>query len=210
VARGGYCGTTVAASIWVAERVGIAVFSTGGIGGVHRGAPQSFDISSDLPALAQTNVIVVCAGAKSVLDIGLTLEQLETWGVPVLGYGTAEFPAFFSRHSGFPVDLRVETPQEVAEIARAKWELGMRGAVVVGVPIPAEAGMDFQEMEKVIQQAVHEAQREGIHGRALTPYLLAAVERATEGRSVQANTALLVNNARVAAQIALAWAAGRR
>jgi len=210
VARGGYGGTTVAASIWVAERVGIAVFSTGGIGGVHRGAPQSFDISSDLPALAQTNVIVVCAGAKSVLDIGLTLEQLETWGVPVLGYGTAEFPAFFSRHSGFPVDLRVETPQEVAEIARAKWELGMRGAVVVGVPIPAEAGMDFQEMEKVIQQAVHEARREGIHGRALTPYLLAAVERATEGRSVQANTALLVNNARVAAQIALVWAAGRR
>jgi len=210
VARGGYGGTTVAASIWVAERVGIAVFSTGGIGGVHRGAPQSFDISSDLPALAQTNVIVVCAGAKSVLDIGLTLEQLETWGVPVLGYGTAEFPAFFSRHSGFPVDLRVETPQEVAEIARAKWELGMRGAVVVGVPIPPEAGMDFQEMEKVIQQAVHEAQREGIHGRALTPYLLAAVERATEGRSVQANTALLVNNARVAAQIALVWAAGRR
>ena len=113
VARGGYGGTTVAASIWVAERVGIAVFSTGGIGGVHRGAPQSFDISSDLPALAQTNVIVVCAGAKSVLDIGLTLEQLETWGVPVLGYSTAEFPAFFSRHSGFPVDLRVETPQEV-------------------------------------------------------------------------------------------------
>lgn len=207
VARGGYGGTTVAASIWVAEQVGIPVFSTGGIGGVHRGAPQSFDISSDLPALAQTNVIVVCAGAKSVLDIGLTLEQLETLGVPVLGYGTAEFPAFFSRHSGFPVDLRVETPQEVVEIARAKWELGMRGAVVVGVPIPAEAGMDFQEMEEVIQRAVHEARREGIHGRALTPYLLAAVERATEGRSVQANEALLVNNAGVAAQIARAWVA---
>lgn len=210
VARGGYGGTTVAASIWVAEQVGIAVFSTGGIGGVHRGAPQSFDISSDLPALAQTNVIVVCAGAKSVLDIGLTLEQLETLGVPVLGYGTAEFPAFFSRHSGFPVDLRVETPQEVVEIARAKWELGMRGAVVVGVPIPAESGMDFQEMEEVIQRAIHEARREGIHGRALTPYLLAAVERATEGRSVQANEALLVNNARVAAQIALSWVERRR
>ena len=210
VARGGYGGTTVAASIWVAEQMGIAVFSTGGIGGVHRGAPQSFDISSDLPALAQTNVIVVCAGAKSVLDIGLTLEQLETLGVPVLGYGTAEFPAFFSRHSGFPVDLRVETPQEVVEIARAKWELGMRGAVVVGVPIPAESGMDFQEMEEVIQRAIHEARREGIHGRALTPYLLAAVERATEGRSVQANEALLVNNARVAAQIALSWVERRR
>ncbi len=209
VARGGYGGTTVAASIWVAEQVGIAIFSTGGIGGVHRGAPQSFDISSDLPALAQTNVIVVCAGAKSVLDIGLTLEQLETLGVPVLGYGTAEFPAFFSRHSGFPVDLRVETPQEVVEIARAKWELGMRGAVVVGVPIPAESGMDFQEMEELIQRAVHEARREGIHGRALTPYLLAAVERATGGRSVQANEALLVNNARVAAQIALSWVEGR-
>ncbi len=210
VARGGYGGTTVAASIWVAEQVGITVFSTGGIGGVHRGAPQSFDISSDLPALAQTNVIVVCAGAKSVLDIGLTLEQLETLGIPVLGYGTAEFPAFFSRHSGFPVDLRVETPQEVAEIARAKWELGMRGAVVVGVPIPAESGMDFQEMEEVIRRAVHEARREGIHGRALTPYLLAAVEQATGGRSVQANEVLLVNNARVAAQIALSWVAGRR
>ncbi len=208
VARGGYGGTTVAASIWVAEQVGIAIFSTGGIGGVHRGAPQSFDISSDLPALAQTNVIVVCAGAKSVLDIGLTLEQLETLGVPVLGYGTAEFPAFFSRHSGFPVDLRVETPQEVVEIARAKWELGMRGAVVVGVPIPAEAGMDFQEMEEVIQRAIHEARREGIHGRALTPYLLAAVERATGGCSVRANEALLVNNAAVAAQIARAWTAG--
>lgn len=208
IARGGYGGTTVAASIWVAEQVGIAVFSTGGIGGVHRGAPQSFDISSDLPALAQTNVIVVCAGAKSVLDIGLTLEQLETLGVPVLGYGTAEFPAFFSRHSGFPVDLRVETPQEVVEIARAQWELGMRGAVVVGVPIPAEAGMDFQEMEEVIQRAIHEARREGIHGRALTPYLLAAVERATGGRSVRANEALLVNNAAVAAQIARAWTGG--
>jgi pseudouridine-5'-phosphate glycosidase len=205
VAQGGHGATTVAASSWIAEQVGIAVFATGGIGGVHRGAPQSFDVSADLPALAETNIIAVCAGAKSVLDIGLTLEQLETLGVPVLGYATAEFPAFFSRRSGFPVDLRVETPAEVVAIARAKWDLGMRGAVVVGVPVPPEADLDFREMERIIQRAVREAQKDGIHGRALTPYLLATVQRATGGRSVAANEALLVNNARVAAEIARAW-----
>jgi pseudouridine-5'-phosphate glycosidase len=205
VARGGHGGTTVAATTWVAEQAGIPIFSTGGIGGVHRGAPTSFDVSADLPALAQTNVIVVCAGAKSVLDIGLTLEELETLGVPVVGYGTAEFPAFFSRRSGFPVDVRVETPEEVVAIAQAKWELGMRGAVVVGVPVPTEAGLEFREMERVIGKAVNSAKREGVHGRALTPYLLAAVERATAGRSVTANEALLVNNAHVAAEIARAW-----
>lgn len=207
VAQGGYGGTTVAASIWVAEKVGIPVFATGGIGGVHRGAATSFDISADLPALAQIRAIVVCAGAKSVLDIGLTLEKLETLGVPVLGYGTAEFPAFFSRRSGFPVDKRVETPEEVAAIARAKWSLGMPGAVVVGVPIPPEADLDYREMERIIERAIREARKAGIHGRALTPYLLAAVERATGGRSVAANEALLCNNARVAAEIARAWAA---
>jgi len=209
VAQEGYGGTTVAATAWVAERVGIAVLATGGIGGVHRGAPQSFDISADLPALAQTNVVVVCAGAKSVLDIGLTLEQLETLGVPVVGYATAEFPAFFCRQSGFPVDQRVETPEEVVRIARAKWDLGMRGAVVVGVPVPTEAGLNFREMERVIGRAIREAQREGIHGRALTPYLLAAVERATDGRSVTANEALLVNNGCVGAAIAQAWTGQR-
>ncbi len=205
VAGGGHGGTTVAATIWVAEQVGIPIFATGGIGGVHRGAPTSFDVSADLPALAETNVIVVCAGAKSVLDIGLTLERLETLGVPVVGYGTAEFPAFFCRRSGFPVDTRVETAAEVVAIARAKWGLGLRGAVVVGVPVPTEAGLDFREMERVIGRAVHSAKREGIHGRALTPYLLAAVERATGGRSVTANEALLVHNAHVAAGIARAW-----
>ncbi len=209
VARGGHGGTTVAATSWVAERVGIAVFATGGIGGVHRGAQQSFDVSADLPALAQTNVIVVCSGAKSVLDIGLTLEELETLGVPVLGYGTAEFPAFFSRRSGFPVDLPVETPADVVAIARAKWEMGMRGAIIVGVPVPPEADLDLREMDRIVQRAVREAQKDGIHGRALTPYLLAAAERATAGRSVAANEALLLNNARVAAQIAQAWAAGQ-
>jgi len=205
VARGGHGGTTVAATTWVAEQAGIPIFATGGIGGVHRGAPTSFDVSADLPALAETNVIVVCAGAKSVLDIGLTLEELETLGVPVVGYGTAEFPAFFCRRSGFPVDERVETPKEVVSIAQAKWELGMRGAVVVGVPVPTEAGLEFREMERVIGKAVNSAKREGVHGRALTPYLLAAVERATDGRSVTANEALLVNNAHVAAEIARAW-----
>jgi pseudouridine-5'-phosphate glycosidase len=209
LAQGGHGGTTVAATSWIAEQVGIPVFATGGIGGVHRGAPQSFDISADLPALAQTNVIVVCAGAKSVLDIGLTLEQLETFGVPVVGYGTAEFPAFFCRRSGFPVDVHVETAEEVVAIARAKWELGLRGAVVVGVPVPTEAGLDYREMERIIHRSVREAQRAGIHGRALTPFLLAAVERATGGRSVAANEALLVNNARVAAMVAAAWVIGR-
>jgi pseudouridine-5'-phosphate glycosidase len=207
IAHKGHGGTTVAATSWVAEHVGIAVFATGGIGGVHRGAPMSFDVSADLPALAETNIIVVCAGAKSVLDIGLTLENLETLGVPVLGYGTAEFPAFFSRRSGFPVDLRVETAEEVVAVARAKWELGMRGGVIVGVPVPTEDSLDFREMERVIGKAVNSAKREGVHGRALTPYLLAAVERATGGRSVTANEALLVHNAHVAAEIARAWVA---
>ena len=210
VARGGHGGTTVAATSWVAEQVGIAVFATGGIGGVHRGAATSFDVSADLAALAETNIIVVCAGAKSVLDIGLTLERLETLGVPVVGYGTAEFPAFFSRRSGFPVDLRVETAEEVVAVARAKWGLGMRGGVIVGVPVPTEAGLEFREMERVIGKAVNSAKREGVHGRALTPYLLASVERATGGRSVTANEALLVNNALVAAEIAKAWSAAGR
>jgi len=208
VARKGHGGTTVAATIWVAQQVGIAVFATGGIGGVHRGATQSLDISADLPALAETDVIVVCAGAKSVLDIGLTLEKLETLGVPVLGYGTAEFPAFFSRRSGFPVDHPVGTAQEVVEIARSKWGLGMHGAIIVGVPVPTEAGLDYEQMERVIGKAVNNAKRAGIHGRALTPYLLAAVEKATAGRSVTANEALLLNNARVAAEIARSWAGG--
>ncbi|MBN1485106.1 MAG: pseudouridine-5'-phosphate glycosidase [Chloroflexia bacterium] len=198
-------GTTVAATSWVAEQVGIRIFATGGIGGVHRGAVRRLDISADLPALSQTDVIVVCAGAKSVLDIGLTLEQLETWGVPVLGYQTGEFPAFYSRHSGFPVDQHVETPEEVVAVARAKWDLGLRGSVVVGVPVPTEQALDFREMEKLINRAVRDARKDGIHGRALTPYLLAAVEKATKGRSVTANEALLINNGRVAAQIARAW-----
>lgn len=205
VARRGHGGTTVAATTWVAQRVGIAVFATGGIGGVHRGATQSLDISADLPALAQTDVIVVCAGAKSVLDIGLTLEYLETLGVPVLGYGTAEFPAFYTRRSGFQVDHPVETAQEVVDIARTKWGMGMSGAIIVGVPVPTEAGLNFEQMERAIGKAVNAAKRAGIHGRALTPYLLAAVERATGGKSVAANEALLVNNARVAAEIARAW-----
>lgn len=209
VARGESGGTTVAATTWVAEQVGIRVFATGGIGGVHRGATESFDISADLSALARTDIIVVCAGAKSVLDIGMTLEQLETRGVPVLGYRTGEFPAFFCRHSGFPVDLPVETPEEVVAVARTKWQLGLQGAVVVGVPVPTEAGLDSRETERIIERAVRDARKEGIHGRALTPYLLATVERSSGGRSVAANEALLLNNAHVAAEIARAWAAAQ-
>ncbi len=205
VASGGNGGTTVAATAWIARHVGIVVMATGGIGGVHRGAGESFDISADIPTLAQTDIMVICSGPKAILDIGLTLEQLETWGVPVLGYGTGEVPAFFARQSGFPVDLRVEGPGDVVAVARTKWGLGLAGAVLVGVPVPVGQGLNPQQMEQVIARSVRRARKAGIQGKALTPYLLDAVERATGGRSVTANKALLVNNARVAAEVARAW-----
>jgi pseudouridine-5'-phosphate glycosidase len=200
VGRGEEGATTVAATMCVAALAGIEVMATGGIGGVHRGQP--FDVSADLPELAQTRVAVVCSGAKSILDLPLTLEWLETHGVPILGYGTGEFPAFYSRESGLPVDARVDTPEEAAGIVRTKWELGLEGGVLVTVPVPQEAELPRELAEKAIERALAAAEGQGIVGKALTPFLLSQIVRITEGRSMAANVALLKNNAAVAARIA--------
>jgi pseudouridine-5'-phosphate glycosidase len=198
--RGADGGTTVAATAWIAHRVGIQVFATGGIGGVHRGQP--FDVSADLPVLAQTPVAVVCAGAKAILDLPLTLEWLETHGVPVLGYQTDEFPAFYSRSSGLPVDLRVDSPGEAVAVMRAHWALGLTGGVLVVVPPPTEVALPRDTVEAAINQALAEAELQGIRGRDVTPFLLARVAELTSGESLAANVALLENNAAVAARIA--------
>ena len=196
--------TTVAATMYLAHRAGIRVFATGGIGGVHRGHP--FDVSADLPELMQTPVIVVCAGAKSILDLPLTLEWLETHGVPVLGYGTNELPAFYSRTSGLPVDARVDTPQDVVRVWLAKQEMGLAGGLLVAVPVPPEAEFVASEAELAIEEALATASARSIAGKAVTPFVLAEIARRTEGRSVQANLALLRNNAQVAARIAVSLA----
>ena len=200
--------TTVGATMIIAHRLGIRVFATGGIGGVHRGHP--FDVSSDLEELGRTPLVVVCSGAKALLDMEATVERLETLGVPLLGYGTDQFPAFYSRESGLPVDRRVEGPDEVVAIARARDELGLSAAVLVGVPVPAEDELPRQEAEGAIQRAVQMADEAGIHGRYVTPFVLAKVVELTGGRGRAANVSLLVNNARVAARIARAWAAVER
>ncbi len=202
VARGEDGATTVAATMYVAALAGIEVVATGGIGGVHRG--QSADISADLPELAQTRVAVVCSGAKAILDLPLTLEWLETHGVPILGYETDEFPAFYSRQSGLPVDVRVDTPEEAARIIRTKWELGLEGGVLVTVPVPEEAELPREVAEHAIERALAAAEEQGITGKALTPFLLNQIVNITEGRSMAANVALLKNNAAVAARIASA------
>ena len=204
VARQEDGATTVAATMWIAHQAGIRVFATGGIGGVHRGQP--FDVSADLPELAQTPVAVVCSGAKAILDLPLTLEWLETHGVPVLGYGADEFPAFYSRSSGLPVDGRVDTPQEAAAVFRAQRALGLPAGLLITVPVPAEAELPAEVMEAAIAGALAAAEARGLRGKALTPFLLAEVSRRTGGASLQANLALLENNARVAAQIAVALA----
>ena len=204
VARQEDGATTVAATMWIAHQAGIQVFATGGIGGVHRGQP--FDVSADLPELAQTPVAVVCSGAKAILDLELTLEWLETHGVPVLGYGADEFPAFYSRSSGLPVDGRVDTPQEAAAVFRAQRALGLPAGLLITVPVPAEAELPAEVMEAAIAGALAAAEARGLRGKALTPFLLAEVSRRTGGASLQANLALLENNARVAAQIAVALA----
>lgn len=202
VARGEDGATTVAATMYVAALAGIEVVATGGIGGVHRG--QSADISADLPELAQTRVAVVCSGAKAILDLPLTLEWLETHGVPILGYETDEFPAFYSRQSGLPVDIRVDTPEEAARIIRTKWELGLEGGVLVTVPVPEEAELPREVAEHAIERALAAAEEGGITGKTLTPFLLSQIVHITEGRSMAANVALLKNNAAVAARIASA------
>lgn len=195
--------TTVASTMILAQLAGIKVFATGGIGGVHRGAETSFDISADLIELSQTDVAVVCAGAKSILDIGLTLEYLETHGVPVVGYQTDELPAFYTSKSGFGVDYRVDTAKEMAVALKSKWDLQLQGGVVVANPIPTEYEMDADMINRVIVQAVKEQDELGIKGKESTPFLLAKVKELTGGESLDSNIQLVYNNARLGAQIAV-------
>ncbi len=201
VVREEYGATTVAGTMIAAHMAGIRLFATGGIGGVHRG--DAGDISADLPELAHTPVAVVCAGAKSILDLPRTLEWLETAGVPVIGYQTDTFPAFYSVSSGLPVDARVDTPAEAASILHLQWSLGFESGVLLAVPPPEALALPAHEMESVIEQALLAAEREGIRGKAITPFVLARVSELTAGRSLAVNTALLEKNARVAAQIAV-------
>jgi pseudouridine-5'-phosphate glycosidase len=199
--------TTVASAVIIAELAGIPVFATGGVGGVHRGAQESFDISADLPQIAQSDVCVVCAGAKSILDIGCTLEYLETWGVPVLGYQTDEFPAFYTRTSGHAADCRMDSAEDIARMLRAKWDLGLRGGVLVGCPVPEEHAMDEAVIDAAIEKALAEAAARHIHGKESTPFILDRVLEATGGASLDTNIQLVQNNCRVAAQIAAAYCA---
>lgn len=205
VAMGRHGATTVAATMRIAALAGIRVFATGGTGGVHRGAAASFDVSADLTELAQTNVAVVSAGVKSILDIGLTLEKLETLGVPVIGFGTSEFPAFFSRDSGHRAPLRADTAEDVAHILRAKWALGLNGGVLVANPIPAESEIPASEIDPIITAALVDMKSRGIGGKEATPFLLGRIVDLTGGRSLVANIALVKNNARLAAEVAGAF-----
>lgn len=209
VARGGSGATTVAATMIVAALAGIRVFATGGIGGVHRGAETSFDISADLQELARTPVAVVCAGAKSILDLRLTLEYLETHGVPVLGYRTSELPAFFCRESGLGVDARVESAQEIARAMQAQWALGLQGGLVIANPIPETHALPRERVDQAIDEALADASAQGIAGKAVTPFLLARVNALTGGNSLASNIQLVLNNARLAAAVAAAHAALR-
>lgn len=194
--------TTVATTMILANLAGVKVFATGGIGGVHRGAQETFDISADLQELANTNVAVICAGAKSILDIGLTLEYLETNGVPVVGFGTDEFPAFYTRKSGFGVDYRVDSSMEVAKALKAKWDLDLKGGMVIGNPIPEEFEMDYDTITNAIETALKEAEENHIAGKKVTPFLLDKVKTITAGKSLESNIELVYNNAKIAAQIA--------
>jgi pseudouridylate synthase len=194
--------TTVAATMIGAHAAGIQVFATGGIGGVHRGAETSFDISADLEELARTPVAVVCAGAKAILDLPKTLEYLETRGVPVVGYGTNEFPAFWSRQSGLKAPLRLDTPSEIAQMLQVKREMNLAGGVVICNPVPQADEIPFHEMRGFIDRAIRESEEYGIKGKAVTPYLLARIVEITGGRSLRTNIALAQNNARLAAEIA--------
>ena len=204
-ARGEDGATTVATTMIIAHMAGIKVFATGGIGGVHRGAETTMDISADLEELAQTPVMVVCAGAKSILDLGLTLEYLETKGVPVLGYGTEELPAFYTRQSGFKVDYRMDSPQEIADAWRTQNLMGLKGGMLVTNPIPEEFSMDKAVIDAAIEKALGECEEKGIHGKETTPFLLARVAEITGGNSLSSNIRLVYNNAKLAAQIAGAY-----
>ena len=203
IAKGLTGATTVASTMILAAMAGIKVFATGGIGGVHRGAETSFDISADLLELAQTDVAVVCAGAKSILDIALTLEYLETNGVPVVGYQTDELPAFYTSKSGFGVDYRLDTPQEVAQALKTKWDLKLKGGMIVANPIPEAYEMDPKVINDAILEAVKQQNEQGVKGKKSTPFLLAKVKELTGGDSLDSNIQLVYNNAKVGAQIAV-------
>ena len=202
IARGEDGATTVTTTMIIAHMAGIRVFATGGIGGVHRGAETTMDISADLEELAMTPVMVICAGAKSILDLGLTLEYLETKGVPVIGYGTEELPAFYTRKSGFRVDYRIDSPEELAAAFRAKLEMGLQGGMLVTNPIPEEYSMDPERINAAIDQAIKECNAQGIRGKDTTPFLLARVKDLTGGDSLASNIQLVLNNARLAARTA--------
>ncbi len=204
-ARGEDGATTVTTTMIIAHMAGIKIFATGGIGGVHRGAQTTMDISADLEELAHTPVMVICAGAKSILDLGLTLEYLETRGVPVLGYGTKELPAFYTRHSGFGVDYEVDSPEELARAFKAQGELGFAGGMLVTNPIPEEYSMPKDVIDAAIDRAIHECEEKGIRGKDTTPFLLARVAELTGGDSLASNIQLVFNNARLAAKTAAAY-----
>ena len=204
-ARGEDGATTVTTTMIIAHMAGIGIFATGGIGGVHRGAETTMDISADLEELGQTPVMVVCAGAKSILDLGLTLEYLETKGVPVIGYGTKELPAFYTRHSGFSVDYRIDTPAELAAAFKAGRDMGLKGGMLVANPIPEEYEMPLDVINAAIDQAIGECEEKGIHGKETTPFLLARVAELTGGDSLASNIRLVYNNAKVAALTAVEY-----
>lgn len=206
IAEGGWGATTVAASLHLANLAGVKVFATGGIGGVHRGASDSFDISSDLMALARYPMITVCAGAKAILDLPKTMEILETLGVPVIGYQTDELPAFYSRSSGLKLDLRADVPDQIARTALTHWRMGFSTGVLALAPVPAEDEVPASEIRDVIDEALSVATKQGIGGKAITPFLLSRISERTQGKALRANIALLKNNARIAGAIAVALA----
>ena len=197
--------TTVSATMICAALCGIKIFATGGIGGVHRNAQNTFDISADLTELSQTNVAVVSAGVKSILDIGLTLEYLETMGVPVIGYKTEEFPAFYTRESGFKVNYKLDSPEEIASAIKTKWDLGLNGGVIIANPIPEEFSFDKNLIDKAIDEALAKADTKGIKGKDVTPFLLSEIKEITKGKSLDANIQLVLNNAKLAAEISIEY-----
>lgn len=203
IAKGLNGATTVASTMIFAEKAGVKIFATGGIGGVHRGAEKTMDISADLDELSKTNVTVVCAGAKSILDLNLTMEYLETKGVAVIGYGTDELPAFFTRESGIKVGYRMDTPKEIAESMKAKEDMGLEGGMLVTNPIPEEYSMDAKVIGEAIDKAVKEAEEKGVKGKDITPFLLDKIQKITGGDSLASNIQLVLNNARLASQIAV-------
>ncbi|MFA5851563.1 MAG: pseudouridine-5'-phosphate glycosidase [Spirochaetales bacterium] len=209
LANGGLGATTVAGTMIVASMAGIRIFATGGMGGVHRGAEVTWDISADLEELARTSVAVVCAGAKSILDLPKTLEYLETKGVPVIGYRTLELPAFYTSHSGLALEEKADSPDEIAALLDAKWKSGLEGGVVIANPIPEEYAMDQEAIHPAIETAVADAERQGIMGKKLTPFLLARIVELTGGDSLESNIALVKHNAALAAAIASAYASIR-